>query len=474
MLFSVLIARYFTPMRTIVIIGAGFSGTMVAVHLLRRRLRVPTALMLVERRGRFTAGIAYGTDLVCHVLNVPAGRMSAFSEDPDHFLRWLKKRDPAIAGGSFVSRYFYGAYLEDTLREAALAAPANVSFACIGAEARALHATGPVLEVSLSAGGSLRADAVVLAVGNSLPANPPIADNSFYLSERYARDPWKDDALSVGRDEPLLILGTGLTMMDVALALRDRGHRGQVTAISRRGLVPQSHRDSASPPPHLKPPADVSDWPPTARGQLHSLRCHIDNAKKQGIDWREVVTSLREETPALWQALDSRERARFLRHLRPYWETHRHRAATQTAAGVQNLISAGRLEIIAGSVISLRDDHTGVHAEIRRRGTNEMISLRVARVINCTGPATDLERVDDPFLRSLHRCGLISRDEHGLGVQTAPDAAAIDARGYASDKLFIAGPLRKATLFEHTAVAELRVAAHLLADRLEQIPPRGG
>ena len=170
------------------------------------------------------------------------------------------------------------------------------------------------------------------------------------------------------------------------------------------------------------------------------------------VDWREVVTSIRHDTPALWQRLDTDERRRFLDHLRPYWETHRHRSSPETALGVAELIEAGRLHVIAGRLERLSDDGDAVLVTFSRRGTTTLESLRVGKVLNCTGPDTDLARVRDPLVAALRRDGLIRPDELGLGLDSDEDGRLIAADGRTSSRLSLVGPLRKGRLWENTAV----------------------
>jgi uncharacterized NAD(P)/FAD-binding protein YdhS len=186
----------------------------------------------------------------------------------------------------------------------------------------------------------------------------------------------------------------------------------------------------------------------------------------EDVDWREVVTSIRADTPALWQRLDLEERRRFLRHARPYWETHRHRSSPEAAHAIEELIETGRLELVAGALESLAEEDEGIVAQIRRRGASSSESLLVGKVINCTGPDTDLARVRDPLVASLRRVGLIRPDELGLGLETDDDGRLVDAECRASEGLTLLGPLRKGRFWEHTAVPELRVAAKRVADRL--------
>ena len=322
------------------------------------------------------------------------------------------------------------------------------------------------LLLGLADGRRLPVDHAVLAIGNYPPSDPPVADGSVFTSIRYARDPWAGDALELDRREDVLLVGTGLTMCDVALALRDADQQGRIVAISRRGLLPQPHRLSAKPPPHLDRPATIDEWPSTAVGLLRGLRREVGERTGEEVDWREVVTSIRADTPALWQRLDAEERRRFLRHARPYWETHRHRSSPETAHAIEELVETGRLELVAGRLESLAEDDGRVVATIRRRGASSSETFRVGKVINCTGPDTDLTRVRDPLVASLRRAGLIRPDELGLGLDTDDDGRLVAADGSTSGRLTLVGPLRKGRLWEHTAVPELRLEAKRVADRL--------
>ncbi|HEX2303550.1 MAG TPA: FAD/NAD(P)-binding protein, partial [Gaiella sp.] len=380
--------------REIAIVGAGFSGTTIAIHLLRASPPGVARLLLIERAERRIGGVAYLTGSASHTLNVPAGRMSAFEDDPDDFLDFARSREPSITGGSFVPRKVYGEYLASRLEEARRSS-----------ELRLLRVSGEVVGVSerpegvvLTLGDRrvLRSDNAVLAIGNYPPADPPAVSGHLAKSLRYARDPWAPDALEVDPAEEVLLIGTGLTMVDVALGLRDADHRGRIHALSRRGLRPQPHRVSAKPPPHLDAPSDLEEWPNTALGLLRALRQQVRALAREGVDWREVVTSIRHDTPALWQRLDTNERRLFLDHLRPFWETHRHRASPDASLGVDEMIEAGRLEVIAGTLEDLSEASDGVVVTLRRRGTDASETLRVGKVINCTGPDTDLARVGDP------------------------------------------------------------------------------
>jgi uncharacterized NAD(P)/FAD-binding protein YdhS len=284
----------------VLIIGAGFSGVALAANLLRQDR--PVHVLLANRFGPIGRGVAYQTRLETHVLNVPAGQMSVFADEPDGFLRFARERDPRITRGIYVPRRLYGEYLEHVLAEAEAAAPDGATLERVVGEAlsiemdesvaRVLSADGKVTAVAetrFSDGRILAADHVVLALGNYSPANPPIDDSRFFDSPRYVRDPWIRGSLEViERGEPVLLLGTGLTMMDIAIDLRARGLHGPFHAVSRHGLLPRPHRkeseDTAVPelPPEL---ASAS----TTREILRCLRAAVAANRAAGGDWREIV-----------------------------------------------------------------------------------------------------------------------------------------------------------------------------------------
>jgi uncharacterized NAD(P)/FAD-binding protein YdhS len=455
---------------TIAIVGGGFSGTMVAIHLLRAAPPSVGRIYLVERAEGRVGGVAYRTPSASHTLNVPAGRMSAFEDDPDDFLRFVRRREPAITGGSFVPRRLYGAYLADRLDEARRGSALPL-IRLAGEVVHVAEEDGQVA-LGLADGRAFGADRTVLAIGNFPPADPPGVDPRFARSIRYAHDPWSGDALEVEPGEAVLLIGTGLTMCDIALALRDADHHGGLLAISRRGLLPQPHRVSAAAPPQLDPPRELADWPATALGMLRALRREVRERAAEHVDWREVVTSLRADTPALWGRLDEDERRRFLERLRPYWETHRHRSSPETAFGVESLVAAGGLEVLVGRVERLVADVDGVTATVRRRGMAAE-ELRVGKVINCTGPDTDLSRVREPLVEALRADGLVRPDPLGLGLDTDEQGRLVDAAGRPSGRLWLVGPLRKGRLWENTAVPELRVEARRMAELLATAPPAG-
>lgn len=455
-------------MRTILIVGAGFCGTVMAVHLLRQPPPGPVRIILLNRSGLMARGVAYGTRTERHVLNVPAGRMGAFPDAEADFLHYAQGQDPRITGASFVSRQLYGHYLEHLLTEAARQVPPGCSFRSMVGEVTQIKPAGGMAMVELDHGETLMADRVILALGNFSPANPRLEEGAareFFRSPRYVRDAWRPDALRVVRpDEPVLLIGTGLTMLDVLLDLEARGQKAPVYALSRRGLMPLAHRELDALPVYTRLMPEGMAETPTARNYFSAVRRKIAEATAHGGDWRDVIGALRKSTPALWQALPLAERRRFMRHLRPLWEVHRHRCAPELAAALHKELEQGRLRVIAGRLQGFEETGTGVEVRYRPRGRQGTESLRVASVINCTGPENDTRSLQEPLLARLRASGALVPDEMGLGFMTDDNYAVLDSKGQASPVLSYVGPFLRAQHWEATAVPELRQHVARLAE----------
>lgn len=446
-------------MSVVAVIGAGCSGTLVAVQLLRRHARRGTRVVLYERGRAFGPGLAYGTDRAEHLLNVPAGNMSAFPDRPEHFLEWAQLRHPGAASDSFLPRRLYGAYLSSLLDEAACAGEARgVSLTrCARGVARLTRFAGGPIGIVTEAGEPEHADVVVLALGNLPAVALPGCSHRFST-------PWEDGALDIDRDHPVLLLGTGLTMLDASASLDAAGHRAPVYALSRRGLLTRPHRAGLGRAPVIPRLRQASEWPDTTAGLLRAVRDEAARATARGDDWRSVVASLRADTPRIWASLSLRERRRFLEHLRPWWDAHRHRSAPETTRIASAMQESGRLAVIAGRVQRIQAEARGgrLRVDLRLRGGNRR-SLSVARILDCTATQADLRRSNDPFLQRIVSDGFARLDELGIGLDTRDHGALVGDDGSLRPNAFAIGPLRRGTLWESTAVPEIRVQAERLA-----------
>jgi uncharacterized NAD(P)/FAD-binding protein YdhS len=463
-----------SPVRTIAIIGGGFCGTVLAAALLRRPPAQPCRIVLVERGEQIGRGVAYRRSRHAPLLNVPAGRMSADPADALQFARFAQHQDPAGAAQRFLPRELYGAYLQDLLRQSVQAAPTQVGFQRLHAEATAIQridTTGPFV-LGLSAQQQLLADQVVLACGDPPPTGPVCA-STVADHPGYHADPHCDDALGSGCDR-LLLIGTGLTMADVAVAAAAQNPRIEIDAISRHGLLPDVQA-AAAPHGTGSAAADrnflsyLAEGPVSARGLSQAFRTLLRDLSRAGGDWRDAVNAARPAVPALWHRLAVVERARFLRHLRVYWDVHRHRMAPEIGERLQALRRAGRLRLRAGNILRIEADGSALRVRWRPRGTAAASELAVERVINCAGTDRRLSATRDPLLQSLLAGGLAVADPLGLGCRTGALGALIDRDGRPARHLFYLGPMLRADHWEATAVGELRMHAQRLASALAQI-----
>jgi uncharacterized NAD(P)/FAD-binding protein YdhS len=454
---------------TVAIIGGGASGSLCAANLLRQATN-PTLIRLAERSGEPGRGVAYGTTNPVHLLNVPAGKMSAWPDRPDDFVGWLTLNDPTVLERKpdparlFAPRPSYRRYLQSVLADAETLAWPGVSLERISDEAVSLEADSIGFRLTFASGRSVAADRVVLTSGYSPPKDVPVANTAFYESQRYLGDAWSASALErIKPDESVLLLGAGLTMVDVAVALQANGHRGAIHAISRHGIFPLAHGPTAV---HagLVP---VDRTTATARSLMRRLREEVRAARAAtGQDWRGVVDAQRPITTALWQNLPTVERQRFVRHAMPYWEVHRHRIAPEVAAIINRLHESGQLTVRAGRVRDFRENEGGVDVNIRQRGRGADTVVRVGVVINCTGAGMDYRAERPALIDSLIGQGLARPNALGYGLDSAPNGAVRDARGEPTPGLFTVGVLRKGDLWESTAIPELRTQAAALGKLL--------
>ena len=455
-------------MRTIAIIGAGFSGTATAVHLLRYA-RTRARIVLIDDRMEMAAGLAFSPDHQDWLLNVSAAQMSLDSSRPGDLVDFARRQGMRIGAQDFLSRALYGRYLSASLQDATESSTMELA-RIWGRVSRLtqLHDRARSWRIDLDDGHLLFVDEVVLAIGNPSPARPP-ALQAIRGTRWYVQDPWT----SWPQDRPdraprrVLLLGTGLTMADVALRLALRGPEPpEILALSRHGRLPQSHATFSR--AALRPGAVASIR--ASGGSLRELvsvvRTLSDHAKSAGSDWREVINSVRRIAPDLWVGLSPEDRRRFLRHVRPLWDVHRHRLPPAAAQELQRMRDAGRLTIRAGSIEAANITRAGIEVIWRPRGTRQRERVVVGRIFNCTGPDYRPARSDNELVQSLLTSGLITPDPLELGIRVTDTSEVIAADGRVAKGLYYVGPWLRASHWEATAVPELREHARRLAERL--------
>ena len=416
-----------------VVIGGGYSGTMIAAELARRGI----ASTIVDGSGREGQGTAYSTDERAHLLNVIAAKMGAWADKPEHFAESVEREYEPEA---YVPRRRYGEYLSAILDEARASGLVKLA----PGRAKTVERGGDCWTVTLADGTRIAGKALVLAQGNQPPAPPPLARG--LPPELFVNDPWsvagrKAIVKGAGSGGDVLLIGTGLTMVDMVLSLDEARLRGRITALSRRGLIPRAHAE------HGVSPVTLEEVP---RGSLKRLWRWLLN-RGAAVGWRAAVDSLRPHSHAIWQGLDQAQQRRFLRHVRPWWDVHRHRIAPEVAGRIRRLVQLGQLEIVAGRVTDMAVSGQQLEVAIQRRGQRRATDHRFALAVNCTGPLGSISQSADALLKGMFEAGLARPDALDLGVEVDGGSRVIG-----SQQAWAVGPLSKGRFWEITAVPDIR------------------
>jgi uncharacterized NAD(P)/FAD-binding protein YdhS len=447
-----------------VIVGAGFSGTVLAANLLRNPPVGGADILLIERREQMGRGVAYAEHDFPYLLNVPAARSSADPHDPLQFLRFARRRLPNASGEDYLPRALYGDYLQDLLLQAERGARADVRLERVFGEVTAIVERDGRLAAQIAGRAAVTGDAVILALGNPAARLPRWADE-LRDHAAFRHDP-RDLPQTLSAEHSVLIVGNGLTMADAASALSRHPERvPTLHTISRRGLTPK---------PQSVFHADATrGGGETLLSKAHSLRrllraCRelVRDVERLGGDWREAIAFIRSQVPAIWRRMPYAERRRFVRHVQVHWDIHRHRMPPQLTERMETLRRSGKLKIGAGRIEQVVAQDDRLRVSWRPRGSCATAHMTVDMVVNATGPNYSIERSEDPLINSLRSAGLVTPDALNLGIRTAQFGACVDKTGKVSRQLFYLGPMLRAEHLDATAAAELSVHAQELAAHL--------
>ncbi|OXS20006.1 FAD/NAD(P)-binding protein [Pseudomonas rhodesiae] len=452
----------------VLIIGGGLSGTMLAVQLLRLPGR--RQILVIEPRAELGRGEAYSAVELGHTLNGNAARMSVDPDNPDDLTQWLTEH---IAAGGwpesaeqavpiselFPPRGLFGVYAQQRLAEAKARSASTVEH--VRAEVIDVQVDADSTLLTLDNGQRLRGNFAVLATGMFPAARTPQTHSSGVNAA--AVDPW--DVATMRRLDPrstVLIIGSGLTMVDAVVSLEQAGHRGPIEIFSRHGLLPHVRRqppawdDFLAADPALRSPRQL----------LRELRRQCSIAQAQGIDWQAPLDTVRAHIGRLWSQASEREKRQFVRHVRPWWESHHHRSPPLSAQLVARLHEEGRLRIRAASFKGLVPAQSGVTIAVRQRGEQTLTQVTGAALINSSGIEYDWRRVARPLPQQLLKRGLIQPGPLALGIAADASGAVLDAQGQVSARLFAMGPPLRGMWWESTAVTDVALQAKALASKL--------
>lgn len=434
------------------VIGAGFSGVAFAANLYRFS-PTPVEIILFEKTGNFGVGDAYRTPYPFHLLNVRAKDMSVFENDPTHFVNWLNSTykthdyiDSNIpVDDQFVPRMLYGQYLQHLLEAIQADVVGKVRLKLESVEVTDIETSRHHAQLVLNDKRQIEVDKVILALGNNPPAKFffPVSRDIKCIS-----NPWNYSAVKhIGEHDPVLIVGTGLSMIDAVLSLHHQKHQGPIYAISRHGLLPLPHAETGVPVILMQ-----EHLPDSLRSLTRHLRLKSEYHIHEGGHWQSVVNALRPQLPLLWEKASDQDKKRFLRHMLSYWNIHRHRVNKQLTHTLSELQASGQLTLLAGKILGAQQGK----AHIKLRHTHEVKQIDIKWLLNCTGPSLHMTDKQQPLVSALLTRGIAHLDKLNLGFDMTMTGALKADSGKVSSLIYTLGPLRKGHSWECSAVPEIR------------------
>jgi uncharacterized NAD(P)/FAD-binding protein YdhS len=449
-------------METIAIIGGGFSGSLTAIQLLNNSNSV--SIKLINYNYPLAQGVAYSTNSVENLLNIPAGKMSAFADQPDHFIDWIKSQAQFnylindTIEKDFIPRFIYGLYLTSILDKYR----SNKQLQLITAKAVDINERNNFFEIYFNNNSILKADVVVLATGNFLPAHPKIKNTSFFISKNYFNNPWNDTYIgTINPTQDILLIGTGLTMVDCVLNLKKINFKGTIYAVSPRGYTPAPHINTNTYPdfyPEFKNKSLL--------GIFKTIRKHLKFAEKQNIKWQAVIDTIRPHAQEIWQHLSQKEKQQFVSHLRHIWGVARHRLPETVYSKIIELKDKEQLKIIGGRLQNIVEQNDTIKVNIKMRGTNQIKTFNISRIVNCTGPQSNYAELNDELIQNLLKKNIISTHPLKMGINALPNGQVLKNENDISKNIYALSSLLRGVLWETTAVPELRAQAENVAKQI--------
>lgn len=458
-------------MKKIGIIGGGFSGTLSAVHLIEKA-KTTFEIIIINEKGNFNKGIAYNPYSKKHILNVPTAKMSAYPAHPNHFLDWVmeleafKNLDRDLVGNAFMPRYLYGEYLVQIWdKTIELAAQKGIKLTIENSVVSELIKNQDQIHIVLENGKSFELDECIIATGNIVPRNPKIKNEEFYKSSNYFQNPWGEASVqNISAELPVLIIGNGLTMVDTVLGLLENGYKNTIYSISPNGFNILPHRHGGMKYDALSKELNENM---SLRELVSLVNKHIKKVRRFGVSAEPLIDSFRPFTQKIWQHLSDSEKHLFMSRLRHLWGVARHRIPLHIHDKLQQLRIDNQLVIKSGRLLNIEENGNKITVTYYDKKNHSEAKIDVSRVINCTGPETDLELVDKSFLKSALDQGLLIQDNLKLGIKADVNTfQLIDKTGKAHSNLYTLGSNLKGELWESTAVPELRGQAEALANLL--------
>jgi len=446
-------------MNKITIIGAGLSGTLLSMNILKQASEKPVFIKWIERNNWNDMGPAYSTS-EDYLLNVPIELMGAFSNDTEHFFKWTQEKDIKTQRGDYLPRKLYKEYIQEMWQEAWVSKVDTIHLERMRDEVVDVKIQDHQIKVIPKNSPAFFTDKVVFAFGNSLPRNPQLRNKEILRDEHYVQDPWQPKLLDrMSTDDTIFFIGTGQTMVDLATGLYRRNHQGKMFAISRRGVLPMSQKNVEPYPSFYDEIKDYAEILPI----FQTVRKHIKLAVKKGMDPRAVIDSLRSHTIDIWMKFPPQEKKKFLSHVFRYWEIIRSRIPPSGEKIINELIEKGQLEVLTGRMVDIQRSGNTFQVEYIDRNSKREKVQQANFVVNCIGPNTDFEKIEYGLIKNLIDSKTICCDPAHLGINALPDGNILTADNKPSDKMFTLGPTLKGIVWESLATPEIRGQAEYLS-----------
>lgn len=448
----------------VAIIGGGASGTLTALHVLQK-VKEPATIFCIEKDAeKLFRGAAYSSTLPYEPLNVPAGKMSLYTDKPDDFYEWLQEHKghaQEITRDSFFSRRWFGEYMQQAIEQAIEERASEVQFHAVQSATVQMNVNEKgTYTLTQDDGTTIVVNEVVFATGNELPADVISPEAKERLGDHYIADPWNGEAVAgIEPSADILYIGTGLTTIDHLVSAVQKGHTGKLYALSRNGALPQPH----GPTQPYEFTRDVAEADVTVVRQ--NIVDEIQAASEKGVDWRSVIDALRPEIPRIWQTLSPESQQLFLKKYRNEWDIHRHRIPQFSAKTVDDILRTGQLAVIAGSITNIESREKRFAVIYKNEGTKKEVLTDY--VVNCTGPSNDYRHGENQIFRSLLESGQMKESELGLGIVTGLAGEIIQKNGEPLPHCYAIGPLRKATEWESVAMREIRLQAEAYVQQIK-------
>ena len=455
--------------KKIAIIGGGFIGAVTAIHLARYS-KTPLEIIIIEPSKTMARGVSFSTQDSDHRLNGPSNIQFLYPEDIESFTKWLEHSGTLLKdhsakindGRIYARRRDFGKYVEQELFNHTKKNVSNSTISHYQDIAVSISRKKNTWYIFLNQLSSILVDKVIITPSNFLPSIP-IELSPITKDPRFFSNPWSCDfSNKIKAGARVLIIGTGLTMSDMAITLLRDHKKIKITAISRRGLLPQRQRETLPQEPLwdalMRPIPNFIENHGSHNSVFRIFKIFRENVAKlkdKNIEWQVAFDDIRDAAYKLWPSLSIKEKGKYFRHLSPWYESHRFRLPPQTAQKLDDYKQQGKINYYAGSIIRVEVKNNFIQIHLRLRHNQEIVIENFDNVINCTGPERDPRKINNPIFAQLIDDGYATPSPFGMGFEVNNKYQSISLDKSPIKGLFFLGPLTRNAFGEINGIPTL-------------------